>query len=83
MRVIYTSKGTGKFGVRVIHYARVIYKKYGIMQWSSGVPLKITSTLSSFNESFKYNYNNQVLVREIRLSPDVNDTCVLLGVDST
>ena len=41
------------------------------------------STLPSFNELLKYNDNNQVLVREIRLSPDVNDTCVLLGFDLT
>lgn len=35
----------------------------------SGASLNLTSTLPSFNEILKYNYNNQVLVREIRLSP--------------
>jgi hypothetical protein len=53
------------------------------MQWSSGVSLKTTSTLPFLNEILKYNYNNQVPVREIRLSPDVNDTCVFLEFDLT
>jgi len=40
------------------------------MHWSSDTYLKMTSTLPSLTKILKCNYYNQVLVREIRLSPE-------------
>ena len=47
MRVIYTSKGMSKkFGVRVIHYVRVIYRKIRyLFQYIYYIPLHVSSTV--------------------------------------